>query len=822
MQNFGISMVVGGVLASSFKSSFKNANKSIAGIQDNISMLSKTKLDIKNFQKLSLDANKNKIALGRLGGSLKRAGIDVNNLDRDSKLLRTSLVKLKKASHIDVRISGIKDQFSQQKASILGLGASLYGVTKIIGSANTVLKAQGEIRSLDISTAGIDAITNSAQKMSLQFGQISAPEFIKASYDIKSGIASLSEDGVNQFTKFAATTAVATKATTAEMTKLYALGYGVFREDFSSDLDFGKQFSGAIAGAVQAFRTDGADLAAGISNIGKAGQTMGVSLEEQLSIIGVSKGAFASASEAGSGYRAFLDGTGKAQEKLGLTFVDSGGKMLPMVDILSLIKDKYGDLDLAEMDELKAAFGSTEAIKTITALLPKVDQLTSSQINLKEAMAGGLTKSEQMAKAMDSGYGFEKMRNAVSYLSFTIGKALAPAVDVLATGLGKLANGVAWLDNKIPFLVPVFSGLAAGILAVVTITKIATLTKLAYGLASLSVSKSILLNSAANNHSALSFNRVGKASLFAKGKLLAVSTATKLATLAQLKLNLAMLANPIGLVVAGLVGAGLLIYKFWQPIKALFTGMFDGFMASMSPIKVSLLQVGMAFKPIFMALSPLGALLSGIGGVISSVAGYFVDFLAPVKMAEGELQTFTSTGEKIGAIIGGSIKLLLSPIFFVSQAISELVNLIGMAWSSLKNLFNFASNGISKVSGVVSSVSSFFGFGNDKDGDKKEDEKTTISKPVTNKLTTLALTGMLATAPAVNALPTPTPLPEQHTVNTKSYDMSSGAKTTQVKQENVIHVVVNNPANNLDVEQAIVNAMRNNQTTSTSLKDEDI
>ena len=232
MQNFGISMVVDGVLASSFKSSFKNANKSITGIQDNISMLSKTKLDIKNFQKLSLDANKNKIALGRLGGSLKRAGIDVNNLDRDSKLLRTSLVKLKKASHIDVRISGIKDQFSQQKDSILGLGASLYGVTKIIGSANTVLKAQGEIRSLDISTAGIDAITNSAQKMSLQFGQISAPEFIKASYDIKSGIASLSEDGVNQFTKFAATTAVATKATTAEMTKLYALGYGVFREDF--------------------------------------------------------------------------------------------------------------------------------------------------------------------------------------------------------------------------------------------------------------------------------------------------------------------------------------------------------------------------------------------------------------------------------------------------------------------------------------------------------------------------------------------------------------------------------------------------------------
>ena len=72
-----------------------------------------------------------------------------------------------------------------------------------------------------------------------------------------------------------------------------------------------------------------------------------------------------SGSEAGTKYKAFLAGVGKAQDKLNLSFTDSQGQMLPIVDILNRIKGKYGEtLDVAEGDALAKAFGSQEAVAT--------------------------------------------------------------------------------------------------------------------------------------------------------------------------------------------------------------------------------------------------------------------------------------------------------------------------------------------------------------------------------------------------------------------------------------------------------------------------
>lgn len=54
-------------------------------------------------------------------------------------------------------------------------------------------------------------------------------DFITAAYDIKSGIASLTDEGVAQFTELAALTGKATKSTTEEMGSLFATGYGIYK-----------------------------------------------------------------------------------------------------------------------------------------------------------------------------------------------------------------------------------------------------------------------------------------------------------------------------------------------------------------------------------------------------------------------------------------------------------------------------------------------------------------------------------------------------------------------------------------------------------------
>ncbi len=145
------------------------------------------------------------------------------------------------------------------------------------------------------------------------------------------------------------------------MTKLFALGHGIFSDDFTSDTQFGQQFSAAVASTVKMFRTDGADLSLGLSNVGAAAKAMGVSLSEELAILGMAKGAFNTAAEAGTGYRAFLNGVVNGQSKLGLAFTDSSGKLLPMVDILEKLKAKYGELSAAEIAEISSAMGGSEA-----------------------------------------------------------------------------------------------------------------------------------------------------------------------------------------------------------------------------------------------------------------------------------------------------------------------------------------------------------------------------------------------------------------------------------------------------------------------------
>ncbi|MFR7744048.1 MAG: hypothetical protein ACLU3I_12725 [Acutalibacteraceae bacterium] len=85
-------------------------------------------------------------------------------------------------------------------------------------------RALGELASLGVQD--LEAVENAARSFSDQWAGTSKADFISAAYDIKSGIASLSDEGVAEFTSLAALTAKATKSTAGEMTSLFATGYG--------------------------------------------------------------------------------------------------------------------------------------------------------------------------------------------------------------------------------------------------------------------------------------------------------------------------------------------------------------------------------------------------------------------------------------------------------------------------------------------------------------------------------------------------------------------------------------------------------------------
>jgi len=789
---------VGGKVNNTFTKATDAVKKELGKIGTGFEKLQKAKIDAKPLATLEKNAKKGSKQTKLLGSELKRTASQSNVLTRSSKLLNNEMLRLKTMGRIDIKLGNVKQQLSDAKGEALALAGTVFALKKTYDSAANVLKAQGDIATLAISEVGIKRITKSAHEMGLMFGQITAPAYIKASYDIKSGISSLSESGVNDFTKMAATTAIATKSSVEEMTKLYALGYGIFRKDFGSDVDFGKQFSGAIAASVQAFKTDGSDLSQGLANIGSEAKAMGISLAEELAIIGIAKEGLNSASEAGTKYRAFLAGAGKEQKDLNLKFTDGEKKMLPMVDILNLIKHKYGEsIDVAEKMELDKAFGSNEATSLIVSLIGKTDSLTSSQINLEKAMSKGLSKAEEMAKAADRGQGFEKLGNAFSYIGYTIGKTLAPAVETLAWGVGGLAKGIAWLDTTFPVLTPVVFGTAAAFASLYAITKTVKLAKLALRFANLSLSKSYVqaIPKVSLFSKAIKFSGIASAVTATKTTLLAggfsglAKGALPMITTAFNALRVAILTNPIGLLATGVVTAGLLIYKYWQPIKHLFSGMFDGFMESMAPVKAAL-------SPFFTLLSPIGSALSFVANKLGQVSHWFGQLLTPVDMAEEKLQGFSSAGKLAGQAIAGAFKVALWPMM-------QAAKLVGWIGSKLGLISDDSTTATTLTTGKQPAFGSEVG------------SNVVAFKPQNSALTPIATNTLPAQLPASNDDVINQQV-KQAVIAAKQYEKQNAQQKVtpaSVVQHITIPVTVNNPSSNVDIDRAVGGAIKNHGST---------
>ncbi|ENB4757139.1 phage tail tape measure protein, partial [Escherichia coli] len=80
------------------------------------------------------------------------------------------------------------------------------------------------------------------------------------------------------------------------------------------------------------------------------------------------------------------------------------------------------------------------------------------------------------------------------------------------------------------------------------------------------------------------------------------------------------LFSPVGLIVAALAGAAVLIWKYWDPIRAFFAGVFSGIMERLTPLRETFERFG----PVFDA----------IGSGISQVFNWFKSLLSPMESSK--------------------------------------------------------------------------------------------------------------------------------------------------------------------------------------------
>ena len=388
-------------------------------------------MSLESIFKLSLVMNMVDHLSGPLAGIASRVGADVSKLDA-----------------LGQTFGG----FIKAGTAMQGAGSQITSaVLAPVEATFETRRALGELASLGVED--LDALESAARNFSDQWSGTTKADFISAAYDIKSGISSLSDEGVAEFTALAALTAKATKSTASEMTSLFATGYGIYKGyyDDLTDIQFGEMFSAGIAESVRAFKTSGSGMAQGIQSLGASATTANVPLEEQLAILGMLQATMGGA-EAGTKYKAFLRSAAKGGEALGLSFLDANNQLLSMPEILEQLRGKFGEtMDAAEKMELQKAFGDTEAVALIDLLYSKTGDLQDNILNLYDAMGQGTGVAQDMASAIQETEPerFARLQQRIHNVTESIGNSLLPTVnDLMGKGEQVLTKVASWIEEN--------------------------------------------------------------------------------------------------------------------------------------------------------------------------------------------------------------------------------------------------------------------------------------------------------------------------------------------------------------------------------------
>ncbi len=434
-------------------------------------------------------------------------------------------------------------------AGAAGVAGAGFALQSALMPAIELDRALGEVKSLGVADEQLKMLSTTAMEFATEYGK-SAVEFVSASYDIQSAIAGLDGNELSEFTKASGVLAAATKADTATITNYVGTMYGIFQNTANQmgKADWVNMLGGQTAKAVQMFKTTGDQMSAAFTSVGAAATSVGVGMTEQMAILGTLQSTM-SGSEAATKYRAFLAGAAKAQDALNMSFTDSQGQLLPIVDILEQIKGRYGDtVSVAEAAELSKAFGTQEATAMIQLLMQNTDGLATSIDALGQVK--GLDVAEQMAGAMTDQW--ERLEQGLFSVRAAFGAALLPALLPI---VGALADGASVLIEWTQLFPNITKWIGYAGITLLSFVAINGLLTMAVGIGKQAMASYILVT---------------------KGYGLAVAgvnSILKAFKVAMLAANIAMMANPIGLVLGAVVAAiaavGALIY-YWDDLKASF------------------------------------------------------------------------------------------------------------------------------------------------------------------------------------------------------------------------------------------------------------
>ncbi|EMO79273.1 tail tape measure protein, TIGR01760 family [Leptospira kirschneri str. 200801774] len=280
-------------------------------------------------------------------------------------------------THVDVvKMDGAISNMKMGGA-LIGAGLAVGSLTmSFVNARMETSKLEGNLKSLGLTSKEVDNITKAAYSMSSGMGE-STDTILTGIYDLKSAVSDLNGTELVDFTQSVLDAAIATKGNFEGMSKLFGMAYHQFKHLYSDmdNVEFGKNIANDIAWAANVYRADGQTIEQAMKSIGSTAASLKISLEEESAVLGMLLNTM-DPGVAGTSWKSYLTHLNEGFGKLKLDAYNANGQLKNTSEQLAELRKKFGDsLDIGEMDIIKKAYGSDEAVQFINTLLPKTDEL---------------------------------------------------------------------------------------------------------------------------------------------------------------------------------------------------------------------------------------------------------------------------------------------------------------------------------------------------------------------------------------------------------------------------------------------------------------
>lgn len=480
-------------------------------------------------------------------------------------------------------------------------------------------------------------------------------------------------------------------------------------------------------------RASGRDIIATTNRIAGAASGIGLTAQQTAALAGTMLDLGETEETAATSLKKLLVELSTAGEKTSETFKNAlkkigvSGKQLQqdmatdahstMLDVLERIAK------LKPVDRTGALYGlvGQRNVAQIGKLALGLDKLRENIGHTQSAEAKGSVNREFQAKIESTGARAAMARNQLQRLAGTLGDALAPAfLNLLADIKPIVASFTRWARENPKVVDSVFK-----IVASLAALRVALLATKAIGLTGASGVTGIVARRSAARAAATAAATSGGTAAAGVGASAAAGAAGARSAgfLARAGGILARVGGwatglvpvivgvvqAIGAAIAGVIGAitapiaavvaavlaavvaiGIGVYKYWEPIKAFFTGIFDGFINAIKRINLdrfpALQRRVQVFRDIFGRVWELAktfgawvggvftAAWSGIVDIVGSVWEWFSALLVPIDAASEATASAGEAGRSFGDTIVAAIELALGVVDKLLAALDFVID----------------------------------------------------------------------------------------------------------------------------------------------------